>query len=114
MARSHLALNVLIQLKQQGNISVNFKKLSKKAVVPSYAHDTDAGMDMVAISKTETEDYVEFDIAISYISFEQAKLNMSTEIEGKTFDEVRKEGRIGIPCILGEDGVVTLDWQVFM
>lgn len=37
------------------------------------------------------KDYVEFDIAISYISFEQAKLNMSTEIEGKTFDEVRKE-----------------------
>lgn len=52
-------------MKQQGNISVNFKKLSKKAVVPSYAHDTDAGMDMVAISKTETEDYVEFDTGIA-------------------------------------------------
>jgi glutaredoxin-related protein len=34
--------------------------------------------------------------------------------ETSLFDEVRKEGRIGIPCILGEDGIVTLDWQTFM
>ena len=38
----------------------------------------------------ENADYTEFDVAISYISFEQAKLNMTTEIEGKNFDEVRK------------------------
>ena len=65
MARSHLALNVLIQLKQQGNISVNFKKLSKKAVIPSYAHDTDAGMDLVATSKTVTDRYVEFGLGFA-------------------------------------------------
>lgn len=52
-------------LKKQSNITVNFKKLSKKAVIPSYAHPTDAGMDMVAISKTETEDYIEFDTGIA-------------------------------------------------
>lgn len=30
---------------------VKFKKLSEDAVIPSYAHNTDAGMDMTAISK---------------------------------------------------------------
>ena len=57
--------NEHIKLKKQSNITVNFKKLSKKAVIPSYAHPTDAGMDMVAISKTETEDYIEFDTGIA-------------------------------------------------
>lgn len=59
------AHNVHIELKKQSNITVNFKKLSKKAVMPTYAHDTDAGMDLVAISKTETEDYLEFDTGIA-------------------------------------------------
>lgn len=30
------------------------------------------------------------------------------------FDEVRKNGSIGIPCIVREDGSVTLDWEEFM
>lgn len=30
------------------------------------------------------------------------------------FDEVRKNGSIGIPCIVKEDGCVTLDWEEFM
>lgn len=30
------------------------------------------------------------------------------------FDAVRLEGRIGIPCIVKEDGTVTLDWQEFL
>lgn len=34
-------------------------------MIPSYAHPTDAGMDMVAISKTETENYIEFDTGIA-------------------------------------------------
>lgn len=47
-------------------IKVNFKKLSKNAVVPTKAHPSDAGFDMVAVSKNETEDYIEYktDIAI--------------------------------------------------
>lgn len=52
-------------LKNSSNITVNFKKLSKKAVIPTYAHDTDAGMDMTAISKTVTDDFVEFDTGIA-------------------------------------------------
>lgn len=30
------------------------------------------------------------------------------------FENTRKEGMIGIPCIVSEDGRITLDWQVFM
>lgn len=30
------------------------------------------------------------------------------------FQNCRKEGMIGIPCIVTEDGRITLDWQEFM
>lgn len=30
------------------------------------------------------------------------------------FDPVREQGFIGIPCIVREDGSVTLDWKEFM
>lgn len=52
-------------LKKQSNITVNFKKLSKKAVIPSYAHPTDAGMDLVATSMTVTDKFVEYGLGIS-------------------------------------------------
>lgn len=30
------------------------------------------------------------------------------------FEEIRREGKIGIPCILREDGSLTLDWSEFV
>lgn len=30
------------------------------------------------------------------------------------FDDLRGEGKIGIPCIVREDGSVALDWKVFL
>lgn len=30
------------------------------------------------------------------------------------FEEVRQEGRIGVPCILLEDGSVTLSWETWI
>ena len=30
------------------------------------------------------------------------------------FDEIRDSGKIGIPCILREDGTYTLEWEVFL
>lgn len=47
-------------------INVNFKKLSKNAVIPTKAHPTDAGFDMVATKVNMTDDYIEYetDIAI--------------------------------------------------
>lgn len=48
------------------SINVNFKKLSDKAVIPTKAHTSDVGFDMVAVSKEETEQYISYktDIAI--------------------------------------------------
>lgn len=45
---------------------VEFIRMASNAVIPSKAHPTDAGFDMVATSKMVTEDYVEYgtDIAI--------------------------------------------------
>ena len=30
------------------------------------------------------------------------------------FDEIRREGKIGIPCIVKEDGTVSLDYTIYM
>ena len=30
------------------------------------------------------------------------------------FDDVRKNGSIGIPCILEENGSISLDWEAYM
>lgn len=34
--------------------------------------------------------------------------------EEPAFDEIRKAGKIGIPCIVREDGTVTLEWSEFL
>lgn len=34
--------------------------------------------------------------------------------ENSLFDDARKVGAIGIPCILREDGTMTLDWKEFL
>ena len=47
------------------SINVNFKKLSDKAVIPTKAHLTDAGFDIVATSVNETDDYIEYGTSIA-------------------------------------------------
>ena len=39
---------------------LKFKKLTSKAVIPAFAKDGDAGMDLIATSKTSRADYVEY------------------------------------------------------
>lgn len=34
--------------------------------------------------------------------------------EASAFQNVKKEGRIGIPCILREDGSATFEWEEFL
>ena len=34
--------------------------------------------------------------------------------ENPIFAEVRAEGKIGIPCIIRDDGTLTLDWEEFI
>ena len=37
-------------------MEVKIKKLNENAVVPRYAHPTDAGLDLVAVSKSKDKD----------------------------------------------------------
>ena len=39
---------------------LKFKKLTSKAVIPAFAKDGDAGMDLIATSKQSRSDYVEY------------------------------------------------------
>ena len=39
---------------------LKIKKLNKRAVIPKFAKEGDAGMDLVAVSMLQTEDYVEY------------------------------------------------------
>ena len=34
--------------------------------------------------------------------------------ERPQFDPIREKGQIGIPCILQEDGTVSLDWTMYV
>jgi dUTP pyrophosphatase len=46
-------------------MKVRFKKLSEKAATPSYAKPGDAGLDLVAISKTDCDSYIEYGTGIA-------------------------------------------------
>lgn len=47
-------------------MKVFIKKLHKDAVVPKYAYNTDAGVDLVAVSKKETDKYIEYGTGLSF------------------------------------------------
>jgi dUTP pyrophosphatase len=42
------------------SLELKVKRLHPDAKLPRYAHKGDAGMDVVAVSKTESEDYIEY------------------------------------------------------
>lgn len=44
---------------------INVKKLNENAVIPKKAHDADAGFDMVATSREETELFIEYGTGIA-------------------------------------------------
>lgn len=47
-------------------IKIKIKKLKENAVVPRYAHEGDAGMDVVAISRRITDKFVEYGTGLSF------------------------------------------------
>lgn len=47
-------------------MKVKIKKLNKDAQIPTYANPGDAGMDVVATSKTEAGDYIEYGTGLSF------------------------------------------------
>lgn len=44
----------------QGKLKIKIKRLADESVLPQYAKESDAGLDLVAITKNETPDYIEY------------------------------------------------------
>lgn len=57
-------------------------------------------------------------IAYEYLDFSESLLYLKEFLkirdEDPCFEAVKANGSIGIPCILREDGTVTLDWDTFL
>ena len=49
----------------QEELIINIKKTNELAIIPKYAHSTDAGMDLVAVSMNDTDEYIEYDTGIA-------------------------------------------------
>jgi len=64
------------------------------------------------------EDLDRTGVAYAYLDFAEQlvylKEFLSIRDGNPVFDAVRQKGGIGIPCIVREDGTVTLDWEEFM
>lgn len=57
-------------------------------------------------------------VAFEYKDFGESLLNLKEFLtlrdQNAIFDPVKADGKIGIPCIVREDGSVTLDWDEFL
>lgn len=57
-------------------------------------------------------------VSYAYFDFSENLMNLKEFLRIRDteplFAEAKQEGYIGIPCILREDGSLTLDWQEFL
>ena len=57
-------------------------------------------------------------VPYEYLDFSEHLLHLKEFLalrdSESVFDEIRASGKIGIPCIVTEDGSVTLDWEEFL
>lgn len=64
------------------------------------------------------EDLDRAGVAYEYLDFSEHLLHLKVFLtlrdSESVFDEIRTAGKIGIPCIVTEDGRVTLDWAEFL
>ena len=63
------------------------------------------------------EDLDKANVVYEYLDFSDELKNLKeflTIREAPLFEDIRKEGKIGIPCIQRESGSVTLDWSEFL
>lgn len=64
------------------------------------------------------EDLDRAGVRYEYLDFADSlwnvKVFLSLRDQDAAFAEVRKSGKIGIPCIVREDGSVTLSWEEYM
>lgn len=60
----------------------------------------------------------EHGIVYTFLDFNDSLLHLKAFLairdEDLLFQDVRENGKIGIPCIVGEDGSVSLDWKSFL
>ena len=47
-------------------VQIKIKKLNPEAVIPKYAHSGDAGMDVYAVTKKETEKFIEYSTGLAF------------------------------------------------
>ena len=64
------------------------------------------------------EDLDRAGVAYEYLDFGDSLKNLKEFLSirdcNPVFSSVREAGKIGIPCILTEDGNLTLEWEKFM
>lgn len=64
------------------------------------------------------EDMDRAGVAYEYLDFADSLKNLKEFLqirdESALFDELKRDGRIGIPCIVREDGEILLDWEELM
>jgi len=48
------------------NLEIKIKKLNPNAIIPKYAHLGDAGMDVIAVSKKETDKFIEYGTGLAF------------------------------------------------
>lgn len=64
------------------------------------------------------KDLDEAGVEYTYLDFAEDLRNLKAFLAFRdtdpAFAQVREEGKIGIPCILGEDGTVSLDWSMYV
>lgn len=57
-------------------------------------------------------------VEFEYLDFAEKTANLKAFLKlrdsSPLFDDARREGNIGIPCIQREDGSITLDWREVM
>ena len=70
--------------------------------------------DCVNCCRELEEANVEFQICDFADSLLHLKTFLKLRDENGIFNEVRAAGKIGIPCILREDGTLTLDWKEYL
>ena len=64
------------------------------------------------------EDLDKAGVEYEYLDFSDSLKNLKEFLairdSSDLFDDVRKNGSIGIPCILEENGSISLDWEAYM
>ena len=56
-------------------------------------------------------------VAYEYLDFSESLLHLKEFLvlrENPIFDTIRSEGKIGIPCLVKENGTLTLTWEEYM